>query len=59
MVRYIDSDASARSHIARLAGDEVVEDAAAIEPVLSASCLTSERPRDPAQLASGPSLGEK
>jgi len=33
MVRYIDSDASARSHIARLAGDEVVEDAAAIEPV--------------------------
>src|SRR6266851_2634117 len=33
MVRYIDSDTSARSHIARLAGDEVVEDAAAIEPV--------------------------
>jgi methylated-DNA-[protein]-cysteine S-methyltransferase len=33
MVRYIDSDASARSHLARLAGDEVVEDEAAIEPV--------------------------
>ena len=33
MVRYIDSDASARSYLARLAGDEVVEDEAAIEPV--------------------------
>ena len=33
MVRYIDSDASARAHLARLAGDEVVEDEAAIEPV--------------------------
>jgi len=33
MVRYIDSDDSARSHLARLAGDEVVEDKAAIEPV--------------------------
>lgn len=33
MVRYIDSDAAARSHLARLAGDEVMEDEAAVEPV--------------------------
>ena len=33
MVRYIDSDDAARSHIARLAGDEVVEDLTALEPV--------------------------
>jgi methylated-DNA-[protein]-cysteine S-methyltransferase len=33
MVRYVDSDASARSHLKRLAGDEAVEDEAAIEPV--------------------------
>lgn len=33
MVRYIDSEAAARSHMARLAGDEVVEDPTAVEPV--------------------------
>jgi len=33
MVRYVDSDASARSHLKHLAGDEAVEDEAAIEPV--------------------------
>ena len=33
MVRYIDSDDAARSHIARLAGGEVVEDTTTLEPV--------------------------
>jgi methylated-DNA-[protein]-cysteine S-methyltransferase len=33
MVRYIESEGAGRSHLARLAGDEVVEDEAAIEPV--------------------------
>ena len=31
MVRYVDSEAAARSHMTRLAGDEVVEDATALE----------------------------
>jgi len=31
MVRYIDSEGAARSHLARLAGDEAVEDKAAVE----------------------------
>jgi methylated-DNA-[protein]-cysteine S-methyltransferase len=33
MVRYIDAEASARSHLARLAGDEVLEDETALEPL--------------------------
>jgi len=33
MVRYIESEGAGRSHLARLAGDNVVEDEAAIEPV--------------------------
>jgi methylated-DNA-[protein]-cysteine S-methyltransferase len=33
MVRYIDSEASARAHMARLMGDEGMEDEAAVEPL--------------------------